>query len=234
MQYTIAAIVPFLNEENYLNESVKRLLDTNLFDQIVLVNDGSVDKSVDIAKDLDNKNDIIELINLDTQQGKGNAIKTALKKIVTSHTIVHDADLEYFPSDIPEMFEIAKKNQGCLVLGSRTIKGIERIKRYKITYFGNKLLTYFFSFMNFYKVSDIASCYWLIETEMLKKIDIKEPGFAIEVEVLSKYLKLDSNILEIPIHYEGRLYSDGKKIKFVDGISIFFKIIQYSKINIFF
>ena len=234
MQYTIAAIVPFLNEEDYLNESVKRLLETSLFEQIVLVNDGSSDKSVEIAKDLERKNYIIELIDLGTQHGKGYAIKTALEKINTSHLIVHDADLEYFPSDIPKMFEIAKKNKGCLVLGSRTIKGIERIKRYKITYFGNKLLTYLFSFINFYKVTDIASCYWLIETEMLKKIDIKERGFAIEVEVLSKYLKLNSNIVEIPIHYEGRLYSDGKKIKILDGMSIFLKIIKYSKINIFF
>ena len=52
-----------------------------------------------------------------------------------------------------------------------------------------KILTYFFSLINFYKVSDIASCYWLIETEVLKNLDIKEKGFAIEVEVLSKFLR---------------------------------------------
>ena len=91
-------------------------------------------------------------------------------------------------------------------------------------------MTYFFSLINFYKVSDIASCYWLIETEVLKNLDIKEKGFAIEVEVLSKFLLEGKKIYEVPINYDGRLYSEGKKIKLKDGIFIFIKIIKYSKL----
>jgi len=144
--------------------------------------------------------------------------------------IIHDADLEYFPSDVPEMFEVAKMNPSCLVIGSRTIGKKNRNNRYKITYLGNKILTSFFSLINFYKVTDIASCYWLIETEVLKNLDIKENGFAIEVEVLSKFLLGGNEILEVPINYEGRLYSEGKKIKLKDGIYIFIKIIKYSKL----
>ena len=92
------------------------------------------------------------------------------------------------------------------------------------------MLTYFFSLINFYKVSDIASCYWLIETEVLKNLDIKKKGFAIEVEVLSKFLRGGNKIFEVPINYDGRLYSEGKKIKLKDGISIFTKIIKYSRL----
>ena len=101
------------------------------------------------------------------------------------------------------------------------------------TYFGNKILTILFSILNKYKISDIASCYWLVKVDSLKKINIGEQGFAIEVEVLSKFIKNKIDIIEVPIRYEGRSYEDGKKIKLSDGVKIFFKILKYSKLNIF-
>jgi len=230
MNKEISVIVPFYNEEKFIEQSVSRLIDTNLFKNIILVNDKSSDTSGQIAEKISEQFDFIELINLDNQKGKGNAIRVGLEHVKTSHLIIHDADLEYFPSDIPEMFDAAKKNPSCLVIGSRTIGKKNRNNRYKITYYGNKILTYFFSLINFYKVSDIASCYWLIETEVLKNLHIKEKGFAIEVEVLSKFLRGGNKIFEVPINYDGRLYSEGKKIKLKDGISIFTKIIKYSRL----
>jgi len=230
MKKEISVIVPFYNEEKYIEQSILRLIDTNLFKKIILVNDKSSDNSGQIAEKICEQFDFIELINLDSQKGKGNAIRVGLKYVKTSHLIIHDADLEYFPSDIPEMFEAAKTNPSCLIIGSRTIGKKNRNNRYKITYYGNKILTYFFSLINCYIVSDIASCYWLIETEALKNLDIKEKGFAIEVEVLSKFLLGGNKIFEVPINYDGRLYSEGKKIKLKDGISIFIKIIKYSKL----
>ena len=230
MNKEISVIVPFYNEEKFIEQSISRLIDTNLFKNIILVNDKSSDTSGQIAEKISEQFDFIELINLDNQKGKGNAIRVGLEHVKTSHLIIHDADLEYFPSDIPEMFDAAKKNPSCLVIGSRTIGKKNRNNRYKITYYGNKILTYFFSLINFYKVSDIASCYWLIETEVLKNLDIKEKGFAIEVEVLSKFLRGGNQIFEVPINYDGRLYSEGKKIKLKDGISIFIKIVKYSKL----
>ena len=201
-----------------------------MFKKIILVNDKSNDTSGQIAEKICEQYDFIQLINLDNQKGKGNAIRVGLEYVTTSHLIIHDADLEYFPSDIPEMFEVAKMNPSCLVIGSRTIGKKNRNNKYKITYYGNKILTYFFSLINFSTVSDIASCYWLIETEVLKNLDIKEKRFAIEVEVLSKFLLTGNKIIEVPINYEGRLYSEGKKIKLKDGLFIFIKIIKYSKL----
>jgi glycosyltransferase involved in cell wall biosynthesis len=230
MTKEISVIVPFYNEEQFIEQSISRLIDINLFKKIILVNDKSSDNSGQIAEKICEEFDFIELINLDNQKGKGNAIRVGLDYVKTSHLIIHDADLEYFPSDIPEMFEVAKTNPACLVIGSRTIGKKNRNNRYKITYYGNKILTYFFSLINFYMVSDIASCYWLIETEVLKNLDIKEKGFAIEVEVLSKFLLGGNKIFEVAINYEGRLYSEGKKIKLKDGIFIFIKIIKYSKL----
>tara|TARA_B100000902_G_C27259317_1_gene889736 strand:- start:172 stop:888 length:717 start_codon:yes stop_codon:yes gene_type:complete len=231
---SLSAIVPFFNEQQNLEESVKRLIKEAIFNKIVLVNDASEDSSLEIAKTIEKKHNHVQLISLDKNQGKGNAVHEGLKFINTSHVIVHDADLEYFPSDIVKMYKIAKQNVDSLVLGSRTISGQDRINKYKITYLGNKYLTLLFSILNKHKVSDIASCYWLLKTKTLIEMNLIEKGFGIEVEVLSKFVRNSKSIIEVPIKYHGRTYEEGKKIKLSDGINIVLKILKYSKFGNYF
>jgi len=229
MSISISAIVPFHNEELTLEESVRKLITNNIFNNIVLVDDYSKDRSSEIALKITNEYNFVEYIRLDKNYGKGHAVKKGVSNIKSSHIVVHDADLEYDPVDISEMFEVAKSSPTSLILGSRTIGSKTRRNKYKKTYYGNKILTYLFSLLNFHKVSDIASCYWIIETELIKKFDLKEKGFGIEVEVLSKFLKLNREIIEIPISYFGRSYEEGKKIMLSDGLNIAYKIVKYSK-----
>ena len=230
----LAAIVPFYNEEKFLRKSVKRLIDENIFDQLILVDDCSNDSSSKLAHKLASEYRFIILIENIEQKGKGYSIKQGLNKVETSHVIVHDADLEYFPSDIVEMFEIVKDKNKLLVLGSRTIGTKERINLYKKNYIVQMIFSYIFSILNFKKISDIATCYWLIETKILRKFSLKESGFSIEVEVLSKSIQNKLEIIEIPIKYHGRSYEDGKKIKFKDGLIIFSKIVTLSRVFRFF
>ena len=230
---SLGIIVPFYNEENFLEKSVSRLLKLHIVDQIVLVDDCSTDNSYSIAEKVLKSSNKILLTKTLKNEGKGSAVKTGLNLISTTHVIVHDADLEYFPEDIPEMFEKISPKKNSLILGSRTIGDKERKNIYFYTYFGNKVLTLLFSILNLYKISDIASCYWLVKVEDLKQINLSEKGFAIEVEVLSKFLRKKIEIIEVPIRYEARSYEDGKKIKLDDGIKISIKILKYCKLNIF-
>jgi glycosyltransferase involved in cell wall biosynthesis len=230
---SLGVIVPFYNEEKYLEKSISRLLQLDIVNQIVLVDDFSTDSSYAIAENISNKNSDICLTQTSKNSGKGAAVKKGLDLISTTHVIVHDADLEYFPEDIPEMFNQVDPVEDCLVLGSRTLGTKERTNLYFFTYFGNKVLTILFSILNNRKLSDIASCYWLVKVESLKKINLSEKGFTIEVEVLSKFIENKINIVEVPIKYHARSYADGKKIKFKDGMKILVTIIKYSKVNFF-
>ncbi len=230
---SLGVIVPFYNEERFLLQSVSRLLDIKIVEQIVLVDDCSEDNSYSIAESILEKSNKISLIKTDKNGGKGYAVKKGLEFITTSHILVHDADLEYFPEDIPEIFNSLSDFENCLVIGSRTVGGKKRKNLYFYTYFGNKVLSLLFSIINNYKISDIASCYWLVNANKLRSKDLRERGFGIEVEVLSKFLKNNVDIVEVPIRYEARSYQDGKKIKLKDGIIIFLKILKYSKLNIF-
>ena len=230
---SLGVIVPFYNEEKFLEKSISRLLQLDIVNQIVLVDDYSTDGSYSIAENISSMHNSIFLTQTSMNLGKGAAVKKGLELISTTHVIVHDADLEYFPEDIPEMFNQINPDEDCLVLGSRTLGSKERTNLYFFTYFGNKVLTILFSILNNRKLSDIASCYWLVKVESLKKINLSEKGFTIEVEVLSKFIKNKINIVEVPIKYHARSYEDGKKIKFKDGMKILVTIIKFSKINIF-
>ena len=110
------------------------------------------------------------------------------------------------------MYEKALTNQNSLILGSRFIGSKKRENVYLRTYFANRVMSIFFSLVNFYWVSDVATCYKLMPSNFLKNISIKEQGFSIEIEMLSKFLKYNRHTHEVPISYEGRSYEEGKKI----------------------
>ena len=227
---SLTVIVPFYNEEKFLSQSLERLIKINTYIEIILVDDCSTDNSYKIANKFANNYKNISLYKKTKNEGKGSCIIFAKSFIQTTHAIVHDADLEYDPEDIKKLFEISKNYPDCIISGSRTIGDKKRIKKYKSLKFINFILTSLFSFLNFYKLSDIASCYILIPAKFLKEHIYEESGFGLEVEVLSKFLRTNNKIIETPINYQGRTYSEGKKIKIKDGINILLKIFKYSKL----
>ena len=143
----------------------------------------------------------------------------------------HDADLEYFPKDILEMHKLSLNNQNSMILGSRFIGTKKRSNLYSRTYIANKTMSLFFSFINFYRITDVATCYKLVPTNFLKNTNFKENGFSFEIEILSKFLKYNKSVYEVPISYEGRSYEEGKKIKTIDGFLYLFNTIRYKFFN---
>ena len=88
-------------------------------------------------------------------------------------------------------------------------------------------MSLFFSFVHFCKISDIATCYKMLKTDTFKEIQLYENGFSIEIELVSKFLKKNKSIIEVPIKYEGRSYEEGKKIKPIDGMMYLINTIKY-------
>lgn len=225
--YSLSAIVPFYNEERYLEESVTKLIQTNLFDEIILVDDNSTDNSPKIANGIEKNYEIVKLYKKNKNEGKGSAVIYGYEKTSSSHIIVHDADLEYNPLDIVKLKELSEKNPNALILGSRTIGGLERKKHYAHLVLGNKIITKFFSILNKIDISDISTCYMLYSKNFVENAKISEKKFGIEIEILSKFVKSGNKIIETPINYSGRSYLEGKKITYKDGIGIFLKVIKY-------
>ena len=207
------------------------MIKIDVVQQIICVNDCSQDKSLEIVDQIKNEDARIEIISNKVNNGKGYAITSAKKYVKTSHVAIHDADLEYFPEDLVSMWERVDKNTDSLILGSRFIGSKSRKNLYKRTYLANKLMSLFFSLINFYKVSDVATCYKLFPNKFFQSINLSEKGFSIEIEILSKFLKFNRSIIEIPIKYEGRSYSEGKKIKAKDGILYLINTVKYKLLS---
>lgn len=225
--YSLTVIVPFYNEELYLKNSIQRLINSKVADFIFLVNDSSLDYSSEIAQDIEKINNNIRYFSTPFNLGKGGAINYVKQYIESSHVAIHDADLEYNPDDLIKLKKLSMENIDSLILGSRFIDNIFRLNRYKSSYFANKILSLFFSLINRYKVTDIATCYKLFPNSFFQNIKIYENGFAFEVEILSKFLKYKYSVLEIPITYVGRSFNEGKKINYKDGFRYLYTIIKY-------
>jgi glycosyltransferase involved in cell wall biosynthesis len=228
---SLTVIIPFFNEEKTLSDSILRVLNENIDLKILLVDDKSTDGSLVIANKFVQNYQNINLIQNKSNLGKGAALSLSQKFIETSHVIIHDADLEYFPSDFHKL--LAKSNQypDSLILGSRFIGNKARKNIYKRTYIANKVMSLFFSLIHFVKITDIATCYKLLPAEFFKQVNIVEKGFSIEVEIVSKFLKHNKSVYEVPISYSGRSYEEGKKIKISDGFYYLINTIKYRILN---
>ena len=140
----LGIIVPFYNEKTTLAKSIERLLAQNIISEIILSDDNSNDGSDKIAKHYEKTYKKIKYINSATNKGKGNALNNAKDYITTKFVVIHDADLEYFPEDLVEMFEKAKLNPQSLIIGSRFIGNKERVNIYRRTFVANKVMSLFF------------------------------------------------------------------------------------------
>jgi len=226
MTVSVSAIVPVYNEENFLEESVNNLLKVNEIEKIFLVDDCSTDSSKSIMEHLNSENEKIEIFETRKNGGKGKAILTMQNILKTDYVIIHDADLEYSPLDIPKMIKNINTENYNLVLGSRFITDNKK-QIYLRTFLANKLLSKIFSLIYRVNVTDIATCYKLMPTSYFKNENFLERGFAIEVELLAKYFNNNKNYTEVPISYKARSYEEGKKIKVIDGFKYLFAMLKY-------
>lgn len=220
-------IVPFYNEEATLEKSVFKLVNEKFNKEIILVNDGSTDKSKDIASNLEQKYDSIRLINFKENRGKGFAVKTGMQESSGDIVGIFDADLEYSTEDLNDLIEFIRKENTDFVCGSRFIGDKDRKNIYLRTFIANKLMSLLFSYVYKNKITDVATCLKVFKREIIENINIEKVDFSIEIELIAKAISQTSDFKEIPISYNGRSYADGKKIKFLDGFKYIFAIFKF-------
>lgn len=223
----LTVLVPFFNEESTLRDSVVGVINELPESKIILIDDRSSDNSLNIAKELGREFQNIKILENPKNLGKGSALKLSRNYIDTSHVIIHDADLEYFPKDIKNLVIKALDFPEDMILGSRFIGNKERKNLYKRTLLANKVMSKFFSLVYRVNISDIATCYKLMPAEYFKNIEIVENGFSIEIEIVARFIKGNKKVHELPISYIGRSYEEGKKIKAVDGFKYIYNTLKY-------
>ena len=226
---SLTVLVPVFNEEKTVLESLNRLKNLKFVSEIIVLNDGSIDETAEVVEKAITNDKRIKLISFKKNEGKGSVLNKSRGYISTDYVVIHDADLEYFPDDFFEMIKLADGKN--MVLGTRFIGDKSRLNVYLRTYYANRLMSLFFSLVNMKYVSDVSTCYKMMPSNFFKSTKFKEKGFSIEIEMISRFLKVSRQITEVPISYSGRSYEEGKKIKFVDGILYLIKTVQYRYFN---
>jgi glycosyltransferase involved in cell wall biosynthesis len=158
-------------------------------------------------------------------QGKGQAIRTALGKVSGDIILIQDGDLEYDPEDYPRLIRPILRGESRVVYGSRVLgKNPSSYLRY---YYGGRLLSFVANLIYGIRITDEPTCYKVFDAPLLKGLDLACTGFEFCPEVTAKISRLGERILEVPISYNPRSIKDGKKIRWVDGLIAIRTLLRY-------
>ena len=220
----ISILIPVYNEKNTLQEILKQVeaVDFGLVKEIILIDDFSTDGTKELYKDLNYK-----ILYHEKNMGKGAALRTGFNAATGDIIIIQDADLEYNPADYKPLVELIKKDEADVVYGSRLADTRNQGKFLLLSYLANVTLSFMTRILYGTFLTDMETCYKAFRADFIKGITIESNRFDFEPEITAKILKKKARFREIPISYNARQESEGKKITWKDGVQAIFTLLKY-------
>jgi glycosyltransferase involved in cell wall biosynthesis len=221
----LSVIIPIYNEVASIREIVKRVKNSGLAWEIILVDDGSKDGTRDLLKEMDG-NDNIRVILHEKNQGKGAAVRTGLDAARGDVLLIQDADLEYDPRDYPVLLKPLEEGLADVVYGSRFLGGPHRVVMFWHMV-ANQLLTFMTNILYNTILSDMETGYKVFRHKVVDGMPLRAKRFDFEPEFTAKVLKRKYRIFEVPITFNPRDYSEGKKIGLKDAFEAVWTLLKY-------
>lgn len=222
-KFKLTVVIPVYNEQRSLLAIVDKVRAVAIDKEIILVDDFSTDGTRDLLKRLSQQGLIV--LYHEKNMGKGAALRTGFRHATGDYVIVQDADLEYDPNDYPSLLQPILEGQADVVYGSR-FSG-NRSNMMSLHSFGNKFLTWLTNLLYRTSITDMETCYKLFPRSTIQSIPIECNRFNFEPEITAKILKRGLRIVEVPISYAGRSFSEGKKITWRDGFAAMWTLVKY-------
>lgn len=196
----LSIIIPTLNEENGIRIVLERCSTLSITKEIIIVDGGSTDRTVEIANEFDAK------VIIEKRKGYGRAFRTGFKHAKGTFIATMDGDGTYDPRDIFKLFKLLENERNVFISGNR-LKNLKKESMPLINRLGNRLISFMSRLLFDTNIKDSQSGMWLFRRNLLKKLRLKEDGMSFSSEIkLEAYEK--SKFIEYPISYETRL---GKK-----------------------
>ena len=221
----LSVVIPVYNEVNNIREIINRVQNQKLASEIVIVDDGSKDGTRDALKELDGKN-LVRVILHEVNQGKGAAVVTGMKAAKGDILLIQDADLEYDPRDYPVLLQPILEGLADVVYGSRFLGATHRVTMFWHM-IANRLLTFITNILYNTILTDMETGYKVFRREVIEGMNIRSKRFDFEPEFTAKILKRHHRIFEVPITFNPRDYSQGKKIKLQDAFAAVWTLLKY-------
>ncbi|HQV94625.1 MAG TPA: glycosyltransferase family 2 protein [Anaerolineales bacterium] len=221
----LSVVIPVYNEEHNIREILRRVQATKLAKEIVVVDDGSQDGTREILKKMDGKGKIRVILH-ERNKGKGAAVVTGLNAAKGDVLLIQDADLEYDPRDYPALLQPIHEGVADVVYGSRFLGSPHRVTMFWHLV-ANKLLTLMTNILYNTILTDMETGYKVFRRKVIEDMNLRAKRFDFEPEFTAKALKRNYRIFEVPISFNPRDYSQGKKIKLRDAFEAVWTLLKY-------
>jgi len=221
----LSVVIPVYNEAEHIGEILKRVQSTKLAKEIIVVDDGSKDGTRDTLHELDGKKKVRVILH-ERNQGKGAAVMTGLKAAQGDVLLIQDADLEYDPRDYPVLLGPIREGMADVVYGSRFLGAPHRVTMFWHL-MANRLLTLMTNILYNTILTDMETGYKVFRREVIQGMNIRAKRFDFEPEFTAKVLKRKYRIFEVPISFNPRDYSQGKKIQLKDAFEAVWTLLKY-------
>ncbi len=215
---TVTVVIPARNEQDTIREILTRVrLQLEAFSgEIIVVDDASRDATAELAQ----KEPGVTVIQLAQPSGKGAAVSAGLAAARGEIILIQDADLEYDPIDYPHLLQPLLAGKAEAVYGSR-ILGAREGRAIGVSswryYWGGRFLSWLTTLLYGARITDVSTGYKAFLASRLKSLGLRCRGFEFCPEVTAKLLRRGVRILEVPISYTPRTFTEGKKIRWHDG-----------------
>ena len=218
----VSVIVPVYNEVAHLKELLQAVQASPARKEIIVVDDGSTDGTREKLQAMEPVNDLTIVFH-EKNCGKGASIRTALGYARGEYVLIQDSDLEYDPQDYPSLLRPLEEGKANVVYGVRP----DRPERGFRFFLGAKLLTYLTNLLYGTRIHDEATCYKVFRRSLLARIKLECQRFEFCPEVTAKICRMGEPIAEVPISYNPRSATEGKKIRHSDGWLAIWTLIRY-------
>ena len=215
----LSILMPVYNERERVERAIAEVLETTLPTEfeLIVVNDGSTDGTTEILRSGD-WSDRVRLIEHEVNQGKGAAIRTALREARGEFSAIFDADLEYEPADLARLMPPLLDGRANACFGVRAFDGYT--SHSFLFVLGNKGVTLAANILFNVYLHDIMTCQKMMRTEVFRSLALQSRGFSIEPEIAARLVQRGERIFEVPVHYRARATDEGKKLTALDGFRV--------------